>query len=129
MNLLVLQARESLALPAEWEGYQFSCLPRHQDEQKDYIATHFSIIGVVAPLITRGPRKGRRNWRKMDKSTRREFVVSIADHLTWKLAWEQKNNRCYRCTGTGQTLASVTVADGETYQPCSRCHGEKTARS
>jgi DnaJ-class molecular chaperone len=64
----------------------------------------------------------------MDKSTRREFVVSIADHLTWKLAWEQKNNRCYRCTGTGQTLARVSIADGETYQPCSRCHGEKTAR-
>lgn len=85
MDLLTEQAREALNLPPEWQGYQFTCLPRPRDGQRDWVATHFSITGAVAPLVTRGKHKGGYNWSKLDKVTVREFVTSIPDHAAFKL--------------------------------------------
>lgn len=128
MSLLTEQAREALNLPPEWQGYQFTCLPPPRDGQRDWVFTHFSITGAVAPLVTRGKRKGEHNWSKLDKSTVREFVTSIADHDAFALEWERKNNLCHACHGKGEVLHLWTVKDGTTYKPCNRCKGEKTAR-
>jgi hypothetical protein len=121
-DLLTLHARESLGMPEEWEAYAWACLPRHQNGQKDWKPTHFQVTGCIAPLITRGKNKGCRNWRKMDKSTIRDFVVSIEDHKEWELNWELKNGKCRRCQGSGKTIAKLTATE-KTYRDCTRCKG------
>ena len=121
-NLLTIHAREALGLSDDWHLFAWACLPRARDGQKDWKATHFQVTGCIAPVITRGKNKGERNWSKMDKTTIREFVVSIADHEAWKLEWERKNGKCHRCQGSGKTLARVTATE-KTYRECTRCKG------
>jgi len=121
-DLLTLHVREALSLPPEWHAYAWACLPRPQNGQKDWKATHFQVNGAVAPLITKGKNKGCHNWAKLDKSTLREFVTSIADHERWKSEWEIRTGKCHRCHGTGKTIARVTATE-KTYRQCTRCKG------
>lgn len=121
-DLLTVHAREALGVSEEWQAYLYACLPRSKDGQKDWKATHFQITGCIAPVITRGKNKGCRNWRKMDKTTIREFIVSIADHDAWTLSWQRKTGKCYRCQGEGKTIARITATE-KTYRDCTRCKG------
>lgn len=123
MNLLTLQARETLNLPEAWSPYEWKCLPEYNEKLKiRYEPTHYSLTGAVAPLITRGPRKGDHNWRKLDPATLRNFIVSIPEHRAWCLAWEQKHQKCHHCTGSGKTISRVS-AEGTEYRTCARCKG------
>jgi hypothetical protein len=121
-DLLTVHAREALGMPEEWQVYAWTCLPHYRSGQKDWKATHFQVTGCIAPIITRGKNKGRHNWRKMDNTTIREFVVSIADHEVWELNWERKTGKCYRCQGEGKTIARMTATE-KTYRDCTRCKG------
>ena len=121
-DLLTVHAREALGMPEEWQVYAWTCLPHCRSGQKDWKATHFQVTGCIAPIITRGKNKGCHNWRKMDNTTIREFVVSIADHEVWKLNWERKTGKCYRCQGEGKTIARMTATE-KTYRDCTRCKG------
>lgn len=79
--------------------------------------------GAIAPMKPHGkdPIFGR-DWKKMEKGSKRVLQLGIHEHNEWVLAWEQKNDKCHECMGDGKTVASSGV-DGTTYRECSRCKG------
>lgn len=99
--------------PSDWHWFEL----RGVGERPNHA---FLVRGGVAPLLTRGKNKGHHNWRLLDKSTVREFVVTPADLEARTLKWEQETGSCHRCGGDGQELASCGIR-GNTYRDCSRC--------
>lgn len=85
------------------------------------------VEGAVAPLFTRGPRKGRRNWRRKDASTIRRFVVSAADADAVRGAWELDTGLCHNCSGSGQEFARWSKDHGTETRACKRCAGSGNA--
>jgi RecJ-like exonuclease len=73
---------------------------------------------VVTPLVSKGPNKGRPNWRKMDQATERVVIITVAEHEAWKLEWERKTGNCAECVGTGITAWE---------RLCRRCGGSGKA--
>jgi hypothetical protein len=80
----------------------------------------FLVRGAVVPLISRGSNKGWPNWKRRDKATEREFVITPVEFDVFIAKWEQDTGCCSRCGGDGQELASCGV-NGKTYRNCSRC--------
>jgi hypothetical protein len=80
--------------------------------------------GIPQKRITRGPSKGRPNWRGVKLQT---VVVTVAEAEAEFLRQEAETGHCRKCKGTGQTMVSWSVDDGETTENCSRCCGTGTA--
>jgi hypothetical protein len=115
--LLVEHAREMVGLGGDWDFYKLECLGNPGQ------TIGYQITGAIAPLVTRGKRKGRRNWEAKDKATIRSVCIAKTDHEQWLDQWEHRTGKCANCDGSGQTLASCSVIDGTTYRPCSKCGG------
>lgn len=105
-------------LSPEWEPYLYEVIGDHRDRNASLI----KITGAVAPLVSRGPNRGRRNWRRMQRDTVREFFFTADDHDLFVDEWERTTDRCKRCFGYGKEVQSVGVS-GTTYRKCRRCHG------
>lgn len=80
---------------------------------------------VDAPLITRGKRAGRPNYRMAtNEQTRlisRVALESAADR------WVERTGLCYACVGDGRQFMRWAVDEGTTYRPCPECNGTGTA--
>ena len=88
-NLLLIEhAREKVQAPPEWEWFQLECLPRGARGIQAY-----RVVGGVAPPITRGKNKGRPNWRREDRSQRREAYIGVDEHARWVRAWEERTGK------------------------------------
>lgn len=118
--LLETHAREKGKLPPDWEFYKWRSMP----ESRQYLepCLYHEITGAVAPIKTKGKNKGRRDWDKMDKATKRVIVITPEEHETWLQEWERKTGKCNRCVGEGQTVKSFGVG-GTTYRECATCKG------
>lgn len=106
-------AKELLGAPREW---QWSMMRREGDWPNCWGVT---IEGGVCPPKTRGPNKGRPNWRKATHKR----VITLTDemHRAWLRAWEAAERKCWVCWGTGERWTSWSVATGDSYEPCKRC--------
>ena len=122
LDLMLEHAREVETLPAEWRVFQWESLPRGRSTSKVY-----QLTGAVAPLYVRGPKKGRRNWRRMKKATEQAVILTIAEHDAWLLRWEERTGVCFECQGRGQELARAWIDDDHQprteWRPCRRCKG------
>lgn len=68
--------RKAHDLPDEWQPYRLESLGSNR--------THVRIDGAVFPhMVTRGPRKGRTNFKKPEPGTERIIVVSNAEYDEW----------------------------------------------
>ena len=120
-GLLETHAREKLSItvPPEWKAYKWEAFPDCAREPMLYQ----ELTGGVAPTTTRGKRKGKPNWRKMDKTTKRTVVITVEEHKAWLIEWEKKTGLCSRCEGTGKLLESWSREEGDKYRPCPKCNG------
>lgn len=76
---------------------------------------------VCTETVAHGPRKGEPNLKKRDKATERELFATFAQIDACRDQWERDTGKCAKCGGDGQETASVSVRDGKTYRPCTRC--------
>jgi hypothetical protein len=109
MNLLEEHARELLQMPQTWGVYRFTCVPQINP-------THVHLYGAVAPDVD-----GKTDWKKMDKTSKREVLISHKDHAEWIKQWEVKTGKCAECKGTGKRWIGWGKDTGSRYKPCEHC--------
>lgn len=116
-DIHTLAARRVHNLPDNWQPRIYESLDR---------GLGFVLRGSV-PIGTysRGPRKGRPKWPPLGQLQR---VVITADEVRQEqILWEHETGLCCLCGGSGQTVRSVGVQNGITYQKCIECEGAGTA--
>lgn len=116
MDLLEECAREKVGMGADWKIFRMECLPHHPQPTE-----LVSAVGAVVPLATRGKRKGRPDWNKMDKSTVRTAYITLKEHAEWIGQWEKRTGKCSQCEGSGQEFAGCSVERGTWTRPCAKC--------
>ncbi|NJN23040.1 MAG: hypothetical protein HC812_20025 [Leptolyngbya sp. RL_3_1] len=80
-DMAVIQAREKAGLPDNWNAWRF--------EVKDSpYGAYLELTGAVCPPLKSGPRKGKPNWRKADKSTQRTVQLGGKEQADWLKGWE-----------------------------------------
>lgn len=73
------------------------------------------------PLITRGPRKGKKNY---EAATGRHVVRITVQEIPQVIAtYEGVTGKCHRCNGTGQMWVKWNHVDGNTFSTCKACDG------
>jgi hypothetical protein len=70
-------ARSVAGMPANWVAWQFRSV-RPDDNWRRPPNEHdmIEVTGACCPLYVRGPRKGKPNYRKHDKRTKRSIMLS-----------------------------------------------------
>lgn len=116
--LLELHAIEKYALPENWSSYRYECFPKTCGE-----TLYYQLTGMVAPPKTKGPNKGRPNWKNGDRNTKFVCIIPVSEHEQWLKTWELKTGKCSGCEGTGKALAQWSVIKGSEYRECSKCKG------
>lgn len=121
VSLIDLHARELAGMGDDWE-------PHYYERHPPTLPTiYFEVRGAVAPILTRGPRKGRRDWKRSDPATERRLYIPVADHDAWVARWVERTGKCPRCVGTGEVFASWDRGEGTTYATCRDCGGTGAA--
>lgn len=107
-------AREMLGMPPEWQVMRWEAKGKHPN--------YYGVLvtGAIPGVLTRGPRKGKPNWRKRTM----EASVTIMDAVekAWIAAWERDTGHCHECFGSGLRFSSWSASEGHTYVPCKRCN-------
>lgn len=111
-TLMEIHAKEKIQPGPGFAFWLFESLPETPPAQV------IKLTGAVAPLFTRGPRKGEPNFKKLDPATRREVYLPIEEHRAWVEEWEKKTGLCSYCQGKGQRPAA-----GSSFKPCGACVG------
>lgn len=122
MDLLSEHAREKSGYGETWHAYSFECLPHNGSGLFKY----FAIRGAKTPLVTKGKRAGRPNWRQKDRSTDELIIITPEEHEHWLSRWRQATGKCSECVGEGRTVASFG-GSGTTYRTCRICGGSGLA--
>lgn len=117
-GLLSEHARERTGMPEGWEAYRVESLPAGSKAEVIHVTGCMS-----PPLVMRGPRKGKPNWRRMDKSTVRETYIPVTEHDAWEIAWETRTGKCSMCKGRTHVFSSWSKGEGTKTRPCPRCLG------
>lgn len=113
-NFYELHAREKASLPDTWKAYRLECFPKGNER-----TLYIEVTGMVAPAMKTQPERS--DFKRGDRATKKTVVLPVADHDAWLARWEQANQKCHKCEGSGQELAGWSVSDGNRYRPCSRC--------
>ena len=116
-NFYLQTAREKYGLPDAWDIYKWEAVG------KDAVR----VTGAVAPLITRGKRKGSINWRNLDKATEMSVVISDSDITACKSRFEATTGLCSNCDGTGREWWGRSAVEGNHYRKCTHCDGNGNA--
>lgn len=117
-HLIDIHAREKAGLP---DGWRADIWEHVGPPEAPY--PFLRLTGAVYPPVTRGPRKGRPNWKKPEAGTERVVTILPDEHEAWAIAWEGKTGRCRACMGEGRRVWGVSVKDGTTYKSCRMCGG------
>jgi hypothetical protein len=117
-SLLEQHAREKAGQGPEWAVFRWEAIP----EAKGSMLT-----GAVAPPLLSGKRKGRPNWKKLDKSTERRVFITHDEADAYMLAWERETGKCARCQGEGKQIAGWSRDEGARYRQCGVCGGNGLA--
>jgi hypothetical protein len=112
-----LYAHRKLGLPEEWHWFRLEAIGYNLPPAQQ--AT--MVEGAVAPISTRGKRKGHRLWRNRDKATEHKFVVTRDTIRSLKAEWEAETGLCHDCAGDGQRSRGWSAAEGTLWEPCPRC--------
>lgn len=117
MKLLNTQAKEKANMGDKWEPYQWQVLPRGGPYELA------EVIGAIAPLYSKGKRKGEHNFDKMDRSTKKTIYITTAENAAFVEKWQRETGLCANCEGKGKTLKSWHNVNGVEYQDCKDCAG------
>lgn len=109
-------AKELFNLPEDWE--MVCSEVKNFDKPTEY----FLIKGAVYPeKFSRGPRKGRTNFRKPAPGTECEVPITCAAQKTWLSRWEAETGLCHHCKGSGWKWSGWGRDKGNSYRHCSHC--------
>ena len=123
INIAEEMIRDRERLPVGFDFFRWECFPSVGE------TLYVEISGAVACKYTRGHKRGKTNWRTMDRPTRRTFVVPVKDYESYEKDWVVRTGKCPRCTGTGKTVTRIDfVAGVTTYKHCHDCGGTGNAR-
>jgi hypothetical protein len=87
-------AREVLGLPPEWRFLELEVLGHGTPR------VYLRIKGAVVPkVITKGPRKGKPNYKFREREA--EIIFSVEEQDAWEAAWEKRTGLCRRCGDEG----------------------------
>lgn len=119
-----LIAVEKFGCPPGWQWLELKAIGDDLPREK--------CISMVRGAVCReafksGPRKGKRNIAKRDRSTERTFYVTFGDFDAFCLEWERREGRCHSCGGAGRMPWRVSVTTGVEYEVCRRCKGDGKA--
>lgn len=120
LNLLDECARERVGMGSEWSPFRYEAL-----DGNDY---PILITGAIAPVKTRGKNAGRRDWKKLDKSTERRIVITRTELRAWEEAWSVRTGLCSKCSGLGDVHAGWSRDTGNRYATCPVCKGSGVRR-
>lgn len=112
IDLLEMCARDRLKQPDDWHAFLY-------ESEGDYLI----VTGGIAPILTRGPRKGQRNWKKVDPATRKRIILTREDIRKYKEAWADNTGMCPECQGKGTEFVSWSRTEGTRTRPCRHCRG------
>lgn len=95
-DLLEIYAKEKFELPEGWKVRTIEGFPPPGAMIEDLPAKlqkclYVIMTGAVAPLVTRGKRKGRLNWQKRDRSTQAKVLIEILKYEAWAQEWERQD--------------------------------------
>ncbi len=113
LKLAEIYLREKHNLPENWQIFSFKVLDDKVEE----------LTGAVAPLYIKGPKKGRVNWAKKDRTTEKTFYVILSEFRAWAMQWEEKTGTCVECMGRGEVATGWSKDDGTKHKECPRCKG------
>lgn len=116
--LIDIHAREKAGMPDAWRSWRWEHVGPPEAPYP-----FLRVTGAVVPLVSRGQRKGKPNWRKKDAATVRVVTILPDEHEAWAVAWQERTGRCRRCTGEGRLPWRSSVEDGTTCRPCPACEG------
>ncbi|EKD40821.1 MAG: hypothetical protein ACD_74C00157G0006 [uncultured bacterium] len=116
-TLMEIHAKEKIQAPPGFAFWLFEALPIPGPAQV------MKLTGAVAPLFTRGPRKGELNFKKLDPTTLREVFLPVEEHKAWVEEWEKKTGLCSHCQGKGQRPVGWSAETGSRFKPCGVCNG------
>lgn len=118
-DLLEQHAREKAGMGPEWAIYKWEAIP----EAKGSMLT-----GAVAPPLKAGKRKGKPNWRKLDKSTEKRVFITKDEHAVWEAKWQASTGKCLECEGKGRVWTGWSAAEGSRFKPCDVCDATGVAK-
>lgn len=102
-------AKRKLNAPADWRMFAWELVGK----TNDVIITG----GVPVGEYKKGPRKGNPKWEMPGE----KVVVTRAEEVAEKQAWEASTGHCAECQGTKQQWAGWSNQSGTRYKPCTRC--------
>lgn len=117
-------ARERFTLHPCWQWCEASC--REDDVPPGYTR----LTGGVWVAITKGPRKGKPNYRRPVPGHARTVFYEQAGLDAWLLERERRTGQCHKCHGDGTIVAGIdctTTPPTKTIDPCRRCGGTGAA--
>lgn len=122
MKLKIIEARlrQENDLQPDFQFYRWEMLPEYGEP------FYCELEGAIVPLVTRGTRKGKPNYKQ--KTGVRKFAVTVETAAEWERQWSESTGKCIRCLGEKQIVWSVSVAEGTKYKPCPECHGTGKAK-
>lgn len=107
-------ARRKLApLPEGWEVFRF--------QRMGPDAT--LLTGGVPRILTRGPRKGRKQW----SGGHLTVAVTDAEVAAEHARYEATTGHCGDCFSTGRVWDRWSAGEGSSTKPCARCAGTGVA--
>jgi hypothetical protein len=109
--------RNSHALPEGFDFFSWCVKDQEIDGKK---IEWFELEGGVAPLFKRGPRKGKKNWKK--STDRRKFAISM-ERANEIAAEYRAAGMCDVCGANGKRSVSWSRDTGTSYEPCRACNG------
>jgi hypothetical protein len=114
VDLFTECARDRLGEKPEWKLYLYEVKDSPHGE-------YYELTGAIAPPVTKGPRKGLPNWRKMDKATVKTVQLTIKEYEQYAADWEKRTGSCRDCFGSGKRFVGWSAETGNRFQPCDRC--------
>lgn len=105
-------------LPVGWEIYQWEVM--NFETSAEYIAYSGA---VVTKTFTKGPRKGRKNWAKENRSHDMTIPLTRGEIRGFIDRWSRETGICSNCHGSGTEVYGWSSTGGEMLRHCKACDG------
>lgn len=111
-------AKELLGLPADWRVVSWKVI------EVDKVRVGVQVEGgVYRQTISRGPRKGKLDYRKPEPGSSVTLTIGEKQFHAWRAQWEAETGLCSECSGTGVVFAGWNNITGTRMRPCRPCGG------
>ena len=116
-DLRLLYIVETYNLPVDWQWHAMrACEGGWIMEGGVYPVTH-----------AKGKNKGRPDYKKPVAGTEKSCIGTAAGEALWRLGWEARTGKCWKCQGAGEEQWGWSRDEGRLFRPCKRCKASGVA--